>query len=384
MKSKFIFSLIFISICINFVNSSRFVFASNILEKNKKEELTIDYLKRLPTSEYILGPGDLLFINVSRDYPELKSLVRIDRQGTLYLPKIKRIFVEGLSLNELNILLNKAFEEFVKFPSVEVSIVEYRPIRIYVDGEVEDPGLQTLSGAFSISANQEDETSGKDSKKVIEDSSINQAIKTNYFPTVFDAIRSAGGITRFSNLKEVEIIRINSITEGGGRKKALLDFEKLIIDGDVSQNIRVYDGDTINVKKSEEVNLLQISRATKSNLNAKFINVFISGRINNPGNVKLSKSSTLNDAVDIAGGAKVLKGKTRFIRFNNDGTLDKRKISYSKKNPRGSYKNPYLREGDLILIDNSVISSTNEVISEITQPFTGIFSIYGLIKAISD
>ena len=384
MKSKFIFSLIFISICINFVNSSRFVFASNILEKNKKEELTIDYLKRLPTSEYILGPGDLLFINVSRDYPELKSFVRIDRQGTLYLPKIKRIFVEGLSLNELNILLNKAFEEFVKFPSVEVSIVEYRPIRIYVDGEVEDPGLQTLSGAFSISANQEDETSGKDSKKVIEDSSINQAIKTNYFPTVFDAIRSAGGITRFSNLKEVEIIRINSITEGGGRKKALLDFEKLIIDGDVSQNIRVYDGDTINVKKSEEVNLLQISRATKSNLNAKFINVFISGRINNPGNVKLSKSSTLNDAVDIAGGAKVLKGKTRFVRFNNDGTLDKRKISYSKKNPRGSYKNPYLREGDLILIDNSVISSTNEVISEITQPFTGIFSIYGLIKAISD
>ncbi len=384
MKSKFIYSLIFISIFINFGNSSRFVFASNILEKNKNDELSIDYLKRLPTSDYILGPGDLLSINVSRDYPELKSFLRVDREGTIYLPKIKRVFVEGLSLNELNILLTEAFEEFVKFPSVEVSIIEYRPIRIYVDGEVEDPGLQTLSGAFSISANQEDENPEKDPRKDTEDSSINQAIKTNYFPTVFDAIRSAGGITRFSNLKEVEIIRINSITNGGGRKKALLDFEKLIFDGDISQNIRVYDGDTINVKKSEEVNLSQISRATKSNLNSKFINVFISGRINNPGNIKVSKSSTLNDAIDIAGGAKVLKGKTRFIRFNNDGTLDRRKISYSKKNPRGSYKNPYLRDRDLILIDNSILSSTNEVITEVTQPFAGLFSAYGLIKAIAD
>ena len=32
---------------------------------------------------------------------------------------------------------------------------------------------------------------------------------TNYFPTVYDAIRSAGGISPYSNLKEVEIIRKN-------------------------------------------------------------------------------------------------------------------------------------------------------------------------------
>lgn len=380
MKSKFILSFIFLSFLINFGNSSRLIFASEILKENKTEKLSIDYLKKDLTSDYILGPGDFLKINVSRDYPELNSSVRIDREGTLYLPKIKRVYVEGLSLNEFNKLLTEAFREFVKFPSVEASIIEYRPIRIYVDGEVENPGLQTLGGAFSISANKEDESSERDDK----DSSINQPIMTNYFPTVFDAIRSAGGITRFSNLAEIELIRVNTISEGGGRKKTVLDFEKLIYDGDISQNIRVYDGDTLNIKKSEEINLLQISRATKSNLNAKFINVFISGRVNSPGNLKVSKSSTLNDAIDIAGGAKVLKGKTRFVRFNNDGTLDRRKISYSKRNKRGSYENPFLKEGDLILIDNSLLSSTNEVISEVTQPFAGLFSAYGLLKAISD
>ena len=207
---------------------------------------------------------------------------------------------------------------------------------------------------------------------------------TNYFPTVFDAIRAAGGITRFSNLKEVELVRINKLSAGGGRKKTILDFEQVIYNGDISQNIRIYDGDLINIKKLAENNLEQLTKATKSNLNNKFIKVVVSGRVNNPGEVKMPKNSTLNDAIDLAGGAKVLKGKTRFLRFQNDGTIDSRKVSYSRRNPRGTFKNPYLKNGDLILVGNSLLSSTNEVLKEVTSPITGIFSTYGLIKAISE
>ncbi len=345
---------------------------------NEDSELTINYLKKLPLSDYILGPGDYIKINVSRDYPELDSLIRIDGEGTIYLPKLKRVFVEGLSISELNKLLTKAFKEFVKYPDVETEVVEYRPIRVYIDGEVENPGLQTLSGSLFINSKLEN---NMDINNNIQN---NLGQKTNYFPTVFDAIRSAGGITRNSNLREVELIRIDSLTNGGGRKKTILDFEKVIFNGDVSQNIRIYDGDTIKIKKDEKNNLLQITKASKSNLNKKFINVTVSGRVNVPGSLRLSKISTLNDAIDIAGGAKILKGKTRFLRLNNDGSIDKRKIKYSKANARGSYKNPYLKEGDLIFVDNSILSSTNEVISEITQPLTGVFSAYGLIKAFSD
>ena len=213
---------------------------------------------------------------------------------------------------------------------------------------------------------------------------LNLVTNTNYFPTVFDAIRSAGGITRNSKLSEVELIRKNSFSDGGGRKKTILDFEKVIYRGDVTQNIRIYDGDTIKIERDENNNLLQITKAYKSNLNKKFINVIVSGRVKNPGTLSLSKLSTLNDAIDVAGGVKILKGKTRFLRLKDDGTIDKRKIRYSRANVRGSYKNPYLKEGDLIFIDDSFISSTNELVTEITQPLTGVFSTYGLIKAISD
>ena len=109
-------------------------------------------------------------------------------------------------------------------------------------------------------------------------------------------------------------------------RKTILNFEQLIFNGDISQNIRIYDGDLITLKKMDVNNLKQLTKATKSNLNSKFIRVLVSGRVNNPGEIKLSKSSTLNDAIDLAGGAKILKGKTRFLRFNDDGTIDSRKF----------------------------------------------------------
>ena len=55
-----------------------------------------------------------------------------------------------------------------------------------------------------------------------------------------------------------------------------------------------------------------------------------------------------------------------------------------RKNRRGSYENPLLKNGDLIFVDQNLVTITNEVLTEITKPFVGVFSTYGLIKAISD
>ena len=51
--------------------------------------------------------------------------------------------------------MTKAFLEYVKFPSIEVEVLNYRPIRVYVDGQVENPGLQTLGGAFNLNSSIE-------------------------------------------------------------------------------------------------------------------------------------------------------------------------------------------------------------------------------------
>ena len=345
-------------------------------ENINSSNLSTEYLKRLPSNDYIVGPGDRLFIIVSRDYPELSTAVNIDGEGTVFLPKLNRVYVEGLTIAELEDVLNKAFLEFVKFPSVEVIVSNYRAIRVLVEGEVENPGLQTLEGSFTLS-NIEDKLAQANSEALNKNGS-------SYFPSVFDAIRSSGGITPFSDLTNIQIIRKNSLTEGGGFKTTTIDFSKVLMSGDLTQNIRIYDGDTIRIKKSKVENKLLLTKAVLSNLNPKFIDVFITGRVNNPGKRTISKASVLSDAIDIAGGAKKLKGPVTFIRFNNDGTIDKRKFQFRRNAKRGSYKNPMLRNGDLVFVDQSILTATNEVLEEITSPLVGIFSTYGLIKVLND
>lgn len=331
-----------------------------------------DYIKKIPTEDYLLGPGDTITINVSDEYPELKVTRRIDGQGTIYLPRLKRVFVRGLTVNELNKLLDNAYEEFVKFPSVEVSIENYRVIRISVRGEVNNPGLHSLEGAFSLSQ--------KIDGNLI---NINNLSNTYYFPSLFDALRESGGITEYSDLSNINIIRRETLSNGGGTKSTNLDFDSIFSSGDTSQNVRIYDSDIITVKRLKDRRLPNLRNAISSNLNPGFIKVLVSGRVKDPGPINLPKSSVLSDAMGLAN-IKFLRGKVTFIRFKNDGTYDKRKFNFSNKNKRGSFKNPILKNNDIIVVGDSLITTSNEIINDITSPFVGIFSTYGLIKAFQD
>lgn len=390
MKLKFWYCPI-IALFLYVTNST--VVYSTITEKNEdiSNSLSVDYLKNLPSNDYIIGPGDQLKIIISRDYPELSSATTVDGEGTIYLPRLNRIYVNELSINELNEILNKAYSDFVRFPSVEVEIIKYRPIKVFVDGEVHNPGLVTLAGSLFLK-NDDFVTLSNTSQ------SLNNAINkrdeatfnyfgnttSNYFPTVFDAIRESGGVTQYSNLANIEVIRKNNLSNGSGKISTTINLENVLLTGDNSQNIRIYDSDIIKIKKSDMANKNMFYKGVLSNLNPKFLNVFVFGRVNNPGNVKVSRLGALSDAIEIAGGAKLVKGQLTFLRFNNDGTIDKRKFRYKKNAKRGSFKNPLLEEGDLIVIGNSPLSLANEIISEVTSPFVGIFSTYGLIQAINN
>jgi len=350
-----LFSLVSQNITLSAENKNNFKNTINI-------EVNTNYLDRLPANDYILGPGDQLKIIVSREYPELTTNVTIDGEGTIYLPRLSRIFIEGLSINELNSVLNKAYREYVKYPSVESIVRTYRPIKVQIIGEVQEPGLITLDGSLSL---------GDESKSL-------------YFPSLFDAIQRSGGITEFTDLSKVQLIRKNRISRGGGKITTKINFEDVLIYGDISKNLRIYDSDIIKFNKSLKPNQSLLSKAITSKLNPKFIDVFVLGRVNNPGKTTISRASVLSDAIDVAGGMKAIKGPLKFIRFNNDGSMDKRKFAFRYNAKRGSFKNPYLKNGDLIVVGNNILNTSNEIITDLTQPFLGIFSTYSVIKAITD
>ena len=97
----------------------------------------------------ILNIGDTLQIELL-DIPELSGTVSIGPDGTLYLPRLRALYVEGLTVEELRYFLTEQFKRYVRQPEIYIRPVGYRPIRIYVGGEVKRPGYYTLSGTQEL------------------------------------------------------------------------------------------------------------------------------------------------------------------------------------------------------------------------------------------
>lgn len=88
-----------------------------------------------PTDDaYILGPGDGLQIELL-DLPELSGRFSIGPDGTLYLPRLRALDVESLTVQELRYFLTQQFSTDVRDRQVYVRPVVYRPIRINVGGK---------------------------------------------------------------------------------------------------------------------------------------------------------------------------------------------------------------------------------------------------------
>ena len=338
---------------------------------------------------YILGPGDSVVVELL-DVPEYSGVFSIGPDGTLYLPRLRSIAVEGLTIEELRHFLTQRFSAYVHNPQVYVSPAIYRPIRVYISGEVARPGFYYLSGQQGVVDNEADSSAiasrqirGKNSisplLQLIEETPINPGLR---LPTVFDALRTAGGVTPFSKLNEVYVTRKRPLSSGGGKMRTKLNFIELITDGNENQNIRLFDGDNVVVARSDVELRDQIIKAGQSNLSPDFVQVYVSGRVREPGPKVLPQGATLDQALASAGGQKLLRGQVEFIRFNRDGSTDKRKFFLSGSNPAGSYKNPLLMAGDVVRVNESPLSATLTVLNEITSPAVGAYSAYSLFDSL--
>jgi polysaccharide export outer membrane protein len=350
-------------------------------------------LSRVVYDAYILGPGDSLQVELL-DIPELSGTFSIGADGTLYLPRLRALFVDGLTVEELRYFLTQQYKPYVKNPQIYVRPVGYRPIRIYVGGEVRRPGYYTLRGLertlnnaqpsqqqvslnLNISEIDPRVLSARTADLADPLSSIPDSDK-QVFPTVFDAIRAAQGIGPFSDLAKVQVTRRQPLSAGGGRIRTNLDFISLITEGDESQNIRLFDGDVVSVGKSTVVLRDQLIRAGNTNLSPQFINVFVSGRVRTPGALTLQQGTSLNQAISVTGGLKLLRGKVEFLRLLSDGKTDRRTFSYSPNSPSNSFTNPILTSGDIIRVNESPLSASVGLLNEVATPILGIYSIYAL------
>ena len=368
-----------------------------IKENSELNFIDNDYLEKSPNQDYILGIGDKILIDYGQNYEEILNLIggfknnfrsirEIDINGKINIDRFGYYYVEGLSIEELENLLTKKLSTYLKDPYIQISIAEYRNVRVFVNGEVESPGYYVLKGKIKNQIFNENYNPRYSTEidQNINFKNNNNKFLIEYHPTVFDLIQKAGGITNNADLSKIKITRNNPLSKGGGKIYTEINFLKAMQEGDSSKNIRIYDGDSITIKKSDKIIVGQISEAIRSNLNPKFINVFVSGRVEFPGQKAVRKLSSLNDAIEIAGGAKVIRGPIILTRYEDDGEIYRKKLNYNKNSKRGSKSNPYLKSGDLIRVSRSKLNIANEILDDFTKPIRGLVTSYGIYKIFDD
>ena len=130
----------------------------------------------------------------------------------------------------------------------------------------------------------------------------------------------------------------------------------------------------VTIGKSDVVLREQLLKACQTNLSPQFIQVYVSGRVVTPGGVTLPQGSALNQAINLDGGTRLLKGKVEFIRFTREGEVDRRVFSYNPNAASTSYNNPILMAGDIVRVRDSALSAGIGLLNEVATPFVGVSS----------
>jgi len=157
--------------------------------------------------QYIIGPEDVLVIHVWREESLTKTVpVRMD--GKISLPLVDDIQAAGMTPLQLKGELTRKLGEYIDDPTVTVTVLEANSFKVYVLGEVKQPGIQILRS----------ET------------------------TLLKLIVRVGGFTPFANQRKIIIIT----RENGVEKRITANYNK-IVDGDAS-DIVIRRGDTVIVK----------------------------------------------------------------------------------------------------------------------------------------
>ena len=136
----------------------------------------------LQEDAYIIGPGDVLDLKLF-DAEELSGSLEVLNDGSVPLPLVGSVRLSGLTLQQATLWVQQLMSKELLRPDLQLRVVKPRPIRVALVGQVERPGI------YSLTTSETGQTEG------------GPAIRLSGLPTVVDAIQKAGGITQNANLR---------------------------------------------------------------------------------------------------------------------------------------------------------------------------------------
>jgi protein involved in polysaccharide export with SLBB domain len=191
--------------------------------------------------DYVVGTGDTLSIDLWGSVSQ--RLIRlVDREGRVSLPETGPLLVSGKNLGEIQLEIQHALRTVFREVSADVSLSRVRTIRVYVVGDVAEPG------AYDISS----------------------------LSTPLNALFAAGGVTARGSLRTLKHSRGKQLVQQ-------VDAYDLLLHGVRSDLKRLENGDTLLVPPLGP-------------------QVTVEGMVRRPGVYELLDENSLTDVLALAGG----------------------------------------------------------------------------------
>jgi len=207
---------------------------------------------------YTLGAGDRIALEIF-GVPEFSREYQVLVDGTLNLPIIRSVSIQGLTLQEAANVITRRYEPFINVPVVTVTLVAARPLNIGLAGEVTRPG------SYKINPTREGTGGG---------------VK---FPTLMEMLQLARGVTPAGDMRNIQIRRPR---RGGPEQVISVNLQDFLETGNLRQDVTIRDGDTIFVPTASALNTQEVRQRASANFSAditKPIGVVIVGEVNRPG-----------------------------------------------------------------------------------------------------
>lgn len=233
--------------------NKRKVFGRDIFNN---KDLTFEPSMNIATPQnYRLGPGDAVYIDIyGASQKTIESTVTPD--GTVVIEGFGPVSVSGLTVAQANGRLRATLGARYSSSRINLTVGQTKTIMVNVMGNVNAPGSYTLSA----------------------------------FATVFHALYMAGGINEIGTLRNIKVYR-------GGRQITAVDIYDYILNGRLTGNIRLAEGDVIIVGEYDCL-------------------VNITGKVKRPMYYEMKRSESVGTVLKYAGGftGDAYKKSVRLVR----------------------------------------------------------------------
>lgn len=158
---------------------------------------------------YILKPSDVIQVSVFLE-PDLEKSVRIEADGTVTLPLIKKVKVADLTVSDAQELITQLYNrDYLVDPQISVLVVSFSPKLVRILGSVNRPGVVEMPPDREM--------------------------------TLTEAIANVNGISRLGNPKSITIKRVD---ESGKTQQFEVNFNRILMNANAKDMI-LKEGDTV-------------------------------------------------------------------------------------------------------------------------------------------